>query len=99
MKLTYREKVEIKIALEDRRHAEFCQLSKRSSKSPAELTEVQEKFYGGNIRLGEDPQKDKTVDTMSSMVLCTSMLNKLQDLEDECQKQLGDMNAEISPRN
>lgn len=90
LKITYCEMAELRIVLGDKRHNEFCKLSNRSSKPPNELEEIQNKLYGGDVRLGEDRQADSFVDTMSSMVLCTSMLNKLQDIEDECQNQLGD---------
>jgi len=98
LQLTYREMAELRIVLADKRHHEFCQLSARSSKTPEQLRPIQEKLYGGDIRLGDNLDADNRVDTMSSMVLFTSILNKLQDLEDEIQNDLG-INKEIPDAN
>lgn len=92
LKLAYVELAEIRDAISDRRHKAFCDLTKRSSKGPEELREIQKKLYPSNLRLGEDSWKDKTTQITGiegPMVICTSILNKLQDLEDELQESLG----------
>ena len=92
LRLVYIELTLLRKIVSDHRHNEFCQLSKRSSKGPEELRAIQEKLYGGDIRLGVSAVEDRYTQITGiegSMIICTSILNKVQDLENELQAFLG----------
>ena len=92
LRLVYIEMALLRKVLEDHRHAEFCELSKRSSKPPDELMAIQKKLYGGDIKLGESNLEDRCTQITGiegSMIVCTSVMNKIQELEDELQGLLG----------
>lgn len=92
LKLVYIELAELRDALQERRHNKFCELTKRSSKSPSELMEIQRRWWPDDLKLGESNFKDRgarVTGIEGSMVICTSILNKIADLENDLQVLLG----------
>lgn len=96
LKLVYIELVEIRDALQERRLKKFHELTKRSSKSPQKLIEIQKRWWPDDLKLGESNVADRyspITGIEGSMVICTSVLNKVRDLEEELQEQLGQRDA------
>jgi len=91
LKLVYIELAELRDALQERRHKKFCELTRRSSKSPEELMEIQRRWYPEDLRLGESNVEDRysrITGIEGSMVICTSILNKIAGLEKGLQELL-----------
>lgn len=92
LNLVYIELAEIRDALDDRRLKKFHELTKRSSMSPYDLMEVQKRWWPDDLKLGESNVADRfsrITGIEGSMVICTSVLNKLRDLEEGLQELLG----------
>jgi len=89
LRLVYIELAELRDALQERRFNKFKELTKRSSMSPEKLIEIQRRWWPDDLKLGESNLEDRysrITGIEGSMVICTSILNKVADLEKELQE-------------